>query len=55
MEDKDIFYKKSMLIEREPRLVSRKKSEKVFSDPFILTCIVIQIIMILIVLALHFS
>ena len=55
MEDKDIFYRRERLVPREQRLVPRKPSEKVFTDPFILSCLVILTIMIIIVLVLHFS
>jgi len=55
MEDKEIFYKRERLVPREQRLVPRKSSERIFTDPFILSCLVILLIMIIIVLVLHFS
>ncbi|MEN6378965.1 MAG: hypothetical protein ABFD15_05225 [Methanofastidiosum sp.] len=55
MEDKDIFYRRERLVPREQRLVPRKPSERVFTDPLILSCLVILAIMIIIVLVLHFS
>jgi Na+/H+ antiporter NhaD/arsenite permease-like protein len=55
MDEKELFYRRKHLPPREPRLVERKPPEKVFTDPFILSCLVILAIMIIIVLVLHFS
>jgi hypothetical protein len=55
MEDRDLFYRREEVVPREPMLVQRKSKERVFTDPFILTCLVIQIVMIIIVLVLHFT
>lgn len=55
MEDRDLFYRREEVVPREPILVQRKSKERVFTDPFILACLVVQIVMIVIVLALHFS
>ena len=55
MDEKELFYRREQLVPRGPMLVERKTPEKVFTDPFILTCLVIQTIMNPIVLVLHFS
>ncbi len=55
MEDREIFYRRERLVPRERKLVPRKSPEKVFTDPFIFTCLVIVTIMILIVVVLHFT
>lgn len=55
MENEEIFYRGQRLAPREPRLVPRKKQERILSDRLIMVFLAIQVVMILIVLALHFS
>lgn len=55
MNEKELFYREERLVPRESILVERKTPEKVFTDPFILTCLIIQAIMIIIVVALNFD
>ncbi|MCC7572498.1 MAG: hypothetical protein KO464_03810 [Candidatus Methanofastidiosum sp.] len=52
MDERELFYVRER---REPRLVPRKTKEKILTDPFILTCLIIQLIMIVIVLILHLT
>ncbi|NPV49676.1 MAG: hypothetical protein HPY60_00555 [Candidatus Methanofastidiosum sp.] len=55
MDEKELFYRRERLVPREPVLIERKPKEKVFTDPLILTCLVILMIMIIIALVLHFT
>ncbi|NYT13045.1 MAG: hypothetical protein GKC01_00885 [Candidatus Methanofastidiosa archaeon] len=55
MDEKELFYRRERLVPREPVLIERKTKEKVFTDPLILTCLVILMIMIIIALVLHFT
>ncbi len=55
MDERELLYRRERLVPREARLIPRKSPEKVFTDPFILTCLVIVTIMIIIVIVLHFS
>ena len=56
MDEKELFYRRERLVPREPALVERKPpKEKVFTDPLILTSLVILAIMIIIVLVLYFT
>jgi Na+/H+ antiporter NhaD/arsenite permease-like protein len=55
MDERELFYRREKLIPRELKLIERKTKEKVFTDPLILTCLVIQTMMILIILILHYT
>ncbi|NYT04374.1 MAG: hypothetical protein GKC00_06695 [Candidatus Methanofastidiosa archaeon] len=55
MDEKELFYRRERLVPREPVLIERKPKEKVFTDPFILACLVALMIMIIIALVLHFT
>lgn len=55
MDERELFYRRQKLVPRELKLVERKTKEKIFTDPFVLTCLVIQTIMILIILILHYT
>ena len=53
MEKEEIFYRRQRLIQ-EPTS-SKEKQERILSDRLIMVFLAIQVVMILIVLALHFS